>query len=67
MSNQNGHNGTLFGTIGGTLLSVSASIHLDDVFKTVALGAIGAITSYLVSVAMRCASKAIKNKKNLRS
>ena len=53
MSNHSGHNGTLFGTIGGTLLSVSANLSSGDMLKTVFLAAIGAMTSFLVSLGMK--------------
>jgi uncharacterized membrane protein YgaE (UPF0421/DUF939 family) len=53
MNSDSGHNGTLFGTIGGTLLSVLASVHLGDIFKTVLLAVIGAVTSFAVSLLLK--------------
>lgn len=53
MSNHSEHNGTLFGTIGGTLLSVLASVHLGDVVKTFVLAVIGAATSFTVSLLLK--------------
>jgi hypothetical protein len=53
MSNHSEHNGTLFGTIGGTLLSVFASVQLGDIFKTILLAVIGATTSFAVSLFLK--------------
>lgn len=64
MSNHSGHNGTLVGTIGGTLLSVSASVHLDDVFKTVVLALVGATTSFITSLLLKHCLRFIRNKKS---
>ena len=61
MSNHNTHNGTLFGTIGGTLLSVFANLDSGDVVKTVLLATVGATTSFLVSLGMKWLTKAIKD------
>lgn len=61
MSNHNGHNGTLFGTIGGTLLSVSANLSSGDVLKTVFLAIVGATTSFLVSIGLKWLTKTFKN------
>ncbi len=53
MSNGTVHHGTLVGTIGGTLLSVSASIHAGDVVKTIVLGMVGALTSFTCSYLLK--------------
>ena len=53
MSNQSGHNGTLFGTVGGTLLSVFANLHLDDIVETMVLAFVGAATSFVCSVLLK--------------
>lgn len=61
MSSHNGHNGTLYGTIGGTLLSVFANLSSGDVLKTVLLASVGATTSFLVSLGMKWLTKALKD------
>jgi len=53
MSNHSGHNGTVFGTIGGTLLSILANINLEDVARTVLLATIGAVVSFGVSLLLK--------------
>lgn len=46
-------NPTLFGTVGGTFLSVVPNLHSEDVLKTVLLAAIGAIVSFGISMALK--------------
>jgi hypothetical protein len=41
--------GTRAGTIGGTLLTLFANIHREDIAKTIILAAIGAVISFIVS------------------
>ncbi len=62
MNRDSGHNGTLFGTIGGTLLSVLATVHLGDIFKTVLLAVIGATVSYLTSTFIKKISSVFSKK-----
>jgi hypothetical protein len=45
--------GTKRGTISGTLLTIVATINMDDVFKTAILAAIGAVVSFAVSISMK--------------
>lgn len=47
------HTVTAAGTAGGTLLSVMASIHADDLVKTATLAFVGAVVSFTASVLMR--------------
>ncbi|MBC7847721.1 MAG: hypothetical protein H7Y10_14675 [Flavobacterium sp.] len=54
-------NHTLMGTAGGTFLSVLPNLHSEDVFKTVVLASIGAIASFIVSLALKILLK--KHKK----
>jgi len=44
---------TLMGTAGGTFLSVWPSLHSEDVLKTVVLASIGAVVSFIVSLALK--------------
>jgi hypothetical protein len=46
-------NHTLIGTAGGTFLSVLPNLHSEDVFKTVLLASIGAVASFIVSMALK--------------
>ena len=53
-----------WGMAGGTLISVLANLHLEDVLKTVVLAAVGASVSYAVSIFLkRFFRKMILNKK----
>jgi hypothetical protein len=52
-TNHHSHNSTLFGTIGGTLLSVFASVQAGDVVKTVLLAFVGATTSFVCSYLLK--------------
>jgi hypothetical protein len=46
-------NPTLIGTAGGTFLSVVPNLHSEDVLKTVLLASIGAIVSFVLSMALK--------------
>ncbi len=63
-TNHHSHNGTLFGTIGGTLLSVFASVQAGDVVKTVLLAFVGATTSFVCSYLLKKGFLWIKAKLN---
>jgi len=54
-------NHTLMGTAGGTFLSVLPNLHSEDVLKTVLLASIGAVVSFIVSIALKTLLK--KHKK----
>ena len=45
--------GTMLGTASGMLLTVLANITSSDILKTVLLAAIGAVVSFLVSLALK--------------
>ena len=53
MSHHPGSSGTAIGTIGGTLLSVAANIHAEDLVKTTLLAIIGATTSFTSSYLLK--------------
>ncbi|MBY0425603.1 MAG: hypothetical protein K2Q22_08210 [Cytophagales bacterium] len=57
-----GHHGTLFGTIGGTLLSVSATVAAGDLTRTAILGMVGAVTSFACSYLLKEGIAWIKRK-----
>jgi uncharacterized membrane protein (UPF0136 family) len=52
------NNTTKAGTIGGTLLSVFANLHAEDLMQTIILAFVGATVSFCVSVFL----KYVKNK-----
>jgi len=49
----NQSNPTLMGTAGGTFLSVMPNLHSEDVIKTVVLASVGAVVSFIVSLALK--------------
>ena len=58
MTTHNNH-GTVAGTAGGTLLTIFANIHSEDVIKTAVLACIGAVVSFMISLFMKWMSKKI--------
>ncbi len=52
---------TLMGTVGGTFLSVVPNLHSEDVLKTVLLASVGAVVSFIISMALKALLK--KHKK----
>lgn len=58
------NHGTVAGTAGGTLLTIFANIHSEDIVKTAVLACIGAVVSFAISVLMKWISKKVlKNSK----
>jgi mannitol-specific phosphotransferase system IIBC component len=53
MSIHSHHGGTVAGTTGGTLLAIFAYIDSEDVVKTIVLACIGAVVSFMASIAMK--------------
>ena len=53
MNQPQSNNGTIIGTIGGTLLSVFASVHTEDIVKTFVLALIGATVSFSASLILK--------------
>jgi mannitol-specific phosphotransferase system IIBC component len=52
-SHQNIENGTILGTVCGTVLTVLVNIGSSDIIKTVVLAALGAVVSFSVSLLMK--------------
>lgn len=44
---------TLIGTFGGTVLSMTPNLNSEDLYRTIALAAIGAIVSFMVSLLLK--------------
>jgi ABC-type sulfate transport system permease component len=65
MSAHSGHSGTAAGTAGGTLLTIFANIHSEDVFKTAALACIGAVVSFSISLLLKWLSKKMRRTSTL--
>ena len=59
MSQHQNNNGTILGTIGGTLLSVFANVHAGDIVKTIVLATVGALVSFGVSLLLKKAVRFI--------
>lgn len=53
-------NGTIIGTVGGTVLTVAMNIGSSDILKTVVLAALGAIVSFSVSLLLKWIVKKFK-------
>ena len=51
---------TKAGTIGGTLMGLFCNLHAEDLVKTATLASLGAVVSFLVSVALKALIKWIK-------
>ena len=60
MSTTSSHHGTAAGTVGGTLLSVFATIQSGDIAKTIVLAAVGAVVSFVVSVGLRWVARRVR-------
>jgi hypothetical protein len=56
------HHGTAAGTLGGTLLSVFASIQSGDITKTIILATVGAVVSFLVSLGLKWIAKKLRTR-----
>jgi hypothetical protein len=52
-SHQNIENGTILGTVCGTVLTVLVNIGSSDIIKTVVLAALGAVVSFSVSLLLK--------------
>jgi mannitol-specific phosphotransferase system IIBC component len=52
-SHQNIENGTIMGTVCGTVLTVLVNIGSSDIIKTVVLAALGAVVSFSVSLLLK--------------
>jgi len=64
MAIQNSGDGmTLAGTLGGTFLTVLGNIPLADVSRTVAMAAVGATVSFLVSLGLKYIWEWVKRRK----
>lgn len=60
MSATGNNHSTLFGTVTGTLFSMTVAISPGDILKTALLAAIGAIASFLVSVLLKWITNVFK-------
>jgi mannitol-specific phosphotransferase system IIBC component len=54
-------NGTILGTVSGTVLTIAVNVGSSDIIKTVILAALGAIVSFSVSVLLKWILKKMKN------
>ena len=61
MAVHSNHGGTVAGTAGGTLLTIFANIHSEDVVKTAALACIGAVVSFTISLLMKWMARKMKS------
>jgi mannitol-specific phosphotransferase system IIBC component len=59
-THNNIESGTILGTVCGTVLTVVVNIGSSDIFKTVALAALGAVVSFSVSLLLKWLVKKFK-------
>jgi mannitol-specific phosphotransferase system IIBC component len=52
-THSNIENGTILGTVSGTVLTVVVNIGSSDIIKTVILAALGAVVSFCVSLLLK--------------
>ncbi|MBK7652059.1 MAG: hypothetical protein IPJ20_16910 [Flammeovirgaceae bacterium] len=64
MTTPSNHGGTVAGTAGGTLLTIFANIHSEDIVKTAVLACIGAVVSFIISITMKWISKKMRRSSN---
>jgi mannitol-specific phosphotransferase system IIBC component len=64
MTTHSNHGGTVAGTAGGTLLTIFANIHSEDIVKTAVLACIGAVVSFIISITMKWISKKMRRSSN---
>jgi mannitol-specific phosphotransferase system IIBC component len=57
MAAHSNHGGTVAGTAGGTLLTIFANIHSEDIVKTAVLACIGAVVSFIISIGLKWISR----------
>jgi hypothetical protein len=57
MTSSTGNSSTAAGTAGGTLLTIFANVHSEDVMKTTVLACIGAVVSFMISLVLKWAAK----------
>ncbi len=50
------------GTVGGTLLTIFANIHSEDLVKTVLLACVGAIVSFTISLGLKWLARRFRSK-----
>lgn len=63
MSTPSSHHGTAAGTVGGTLLSIFASIDSGDIVMTTILAAVGAMVSFMVSVGLKWVGRRVRGRR----
>jgi hypothetical protein len=56
------HQSTVFGTAGGTFLSIIPNIRSEDFIRTIILAAVGAVISFLITLLLKFLTK-LKQKK----
>ena len=56
--------GTVAGTFIGTMACIICTIHLDDILQTAILATIGAIVSFIVSLALKYILRRLHHKRS---
>lgn len=60
MAVHSNHGGTVAGTASGTILTIFANIHSEDIVKTAVLAIIGAVVSFSISLALKWMSRKMR-------
>lgn len=59
-THNNIENGTILGTVSGTVLTVAVNVGSSDILKTVILASLGAVVSFSVSLLLKWLVKRFK-------
>jgi mannitol-specific phosphotransferase system IIBC component len=62
MAAHSNHGGTVAGTASGTLLTIFANIHSEDIVKTAVLACIGAVVSFTISIGLKWIARKMQEK-----
>jgi mannitol-specific phosphotransferase system IIBC component len=62
MTGNSNHSGTVAGTASGTLLTIFANIHSEDIVKTTLLACVGALVSFTISLTLKWIARKFRSK-----
>ena len=62
MMGHSNHGGTVAGTASGTLLTIFANIHSEDIVKTTLLACVGALVSFTISLTLKWIARKFRSR-----